>query len=1196
MMQSNHRRAAVVVLTFLTMQTAFSAPKPVATVHTLSGTLTVQRKGAAAFAPLKLHDPLYVGDVVTIPPNSKASLLFKDGSESRLNANSAVEVLAPVAVGKGKQSLLRVIVGEVMARVRPNRALQTRSVVAGARGTTLHLKVEDDGTTTMTVMEGEVDFFNALGAVVVGASQQSVARPDAAPTAPVTLSVQNVQLIIEWTLELDRAIIPREKFFITPDRKAAEGELPQRSGRVRLQPNDADARRDYGDALFDSGKFEDALQEYQESSRLVPRQPATLTRIGYALMELDRLNDAEQSFRDGGAYALFQTGNTIKPSRISTLEEGASPARAPALVGLATLALVRDRPAEAQRTAEQAVAADGNSAEARIALGLALMRQAGKLTEAAQAFQAALAAEPSSYRYQARAWRALVYSAQGDAAAALREAQAATHLAPQSALARGNLALVYFFGGKTGDALREAWRATQLNPESVAARCALAQSLLARGDVDAAAQAAAQAVALDPSLPQARYLLGVADAQRRDLSHAARELKECLHLAPDFLPAVSALARVYTAMGRKQEAVTLLTDLLPRHRNTDGVRAALGAVYYQQANYKEAETQYQEALKLKPNSALYHAELARVLLDDNRLTAAMNTAQKAAQLAPSVAQYHAMLGLAYDFSGLSSQAERELRAALALDPQNALARALLALKSVGARTLLNTLTQAFMFDSTISTQLLRGGIDTEIVPGGGSEHQRNFRTNHRSVAADGRFHSLGILDRRRDDGDRQRENDDIHSTVFTENLTLIADPRTNLFANLTRVKIKQGLPGPASSPIGDDLDDRTTSRLQQGQIAARRRVGAGDYLWAGVTYQAVRGATVDPDALNDPDGLFASQMLDARIVLPELRADLLLNADPTRPTVLTLGVARVRADSLLEIDPVVLPVLRSDVDRNFSVRYAQLAQRVSGRFSFVAQLRGQRDVIEGATVRALLLPSVLASYQVDARTNLRLFVNRRAREFTTVAFAPTETLLTTESATLPNGTANTMRTVELDAERYLRAGEFVKLFLFRTAATDLELGGDAPAAFPPTLLLARVRRTGVGLRYERQLTSNLFANVVLVASRTLNSTPGAAFDGGAAPYHPKRSAALALDYVDPAGTKLRLRLRSEGAFFQDSPLVAGRPRFPSRLLVDFGIAKEPSVHTEFFVRVLNVFNRSQIQFRDFPAGRRRVEFGVTRRF
>ena len=48
-------------------------------------------------------------------------------------------------------------------------------------GTVINLDIAEDGVTTLTVVDGEVDFYNNFGATVVGTSQQSTARPDAAP-------------------------------------------------------------------------------------------------------------------------------------------------------------------------------------------------------------------------------------------------------------------------------------------------------------------------------------------------------------------------------------------------------------------------------------------------------------------------------------------------------------------------------------------------------------------------------------------------------------------------------------------------------------------------------------------------------------------------------------------------------------------------------------------------------------------------------------------------------------------------------------------------------------------------------------------------------------------------------------------------------------------------------------------------------
>ncbi|MDQ3814302.1 MAG: tetratricopeptide repeat protein [Armatimonadota bacterium] len=1222
---------ALLVWLALVPRLAKAAPAPLATVRTVVGDAWLGKKAN----PLKRRQSLYAGNIVGTGANGKATLLFSDGAQTRLGANTTIEVVNPAPVGNGKQSLFRVIGGEMWSRLRPGNAIQTRTVALGVRGTEIHLKVaEDDGTTTLTVVEGEVDFWNEFGAVVVGASQQSVARAGAAPTAPVT--VQNAGLIIEWTLDLDRAAIPHEKFFVSLDPRTVAAELAQRDKQAQATPDDANARRAYGDALFDSRKFEAALKEYEAANRLAPDQPATLTHLGYALLELDRLSEAANSFRAAlgveSSPRVLLASLDVASARTEFIPASAT-AYAPALTGLAWLALEHDRPALAQVAAEQAVVAqknaqvqttstrdgiEANTAEAQIALGVALMRQPGHLADATQAIEAALGSEPAEYHYQARAWMALAYLAQNDFDGALRAAQQATQLQPHSALAHGNQALVHFFRGEANKAQREAQIAVDLNPEAPTARVALGQALLARGDVDAANRVAAQAVALDPQLPQARYLLGVANASRRDYRHAEAELKEGLRLAPDFLPAASALARVYNGMGRQQDAVVVLTELLPRHRQADAVLGALGAVYYEQGKFNEAQAKYREALKKKPNSALYHAELARTLVYHNQLKEAIDAARTAVHLAPNVGQYHAILGLAYDFSRLDSQAEREFRTALTFDPQNALALAQLAYKHTGTdlRPAASSFTQAFMQDPAVSQQLLRGGINTEVTPQGGSDGQKNISLTQRLTAADGKLHSFGFVNRLSDDG--RRNNDDSTAFDLAQFMTYVPGPRTNLYLTLRHTRTEQGLTGSESSPT---FDDRSNFRFGDAQIAARQRLGNGRYLWLGVRGNTSRSTLTDSGMNSFTDivtGLPTfRQRFNSSAVVPEMRMDFALNQATSRSGVFSLGVAQAQTRFDRKRD-LIVPIGSGLVESNIEEKsgtfmaYGQLAQRFGERVSLIAQLRAQHlDTTQLVTVplprvqplfmeksRTYVLPSLLATYQSDKRTTLRLSLNRRVTDVTASAFAPNETLLTTQASALPFGTPETMNLAQVDVERYFGSDNFLKLFLFRTTANNLLLGGTdllgfgngLSAATAPVFRLGRWEGRGAGFRYERRLGHSLFANL----GYTLRHTSADGF--ASAPYEPKHLGSIELNHVSGSGNKIGVRLRHVGSLFQDSPGVAGRASLGAQNYIDVLLAREVSANNEFFVNITNLFDKTQVQFYDFPTGQRQIQFGMTRRF
>ena len=180
----------------------------VATVLTAKGPLQVRRRAVTNFATLPMRSSLSVGDRVRTGPAAKATLLFSDGAQVRLNANTSIDITPPT-LSRGKRSLFRVVSGEVWARLRFGQAVETRTAIAGVRGTQIHLTVQDDGTSTLFVEDGEVEFFNPQGEVVVATGQQSIARPGQAPTSPIT--IQNGNLILEWTLDLNRDLIPREK-------------------------------------------------------------------------------------------------------------------------------------------------------------------------------------------------------------------------------------------------------------------------------------------------------------------------------------------------------------------------------------------------------------------------------------------------------------------------------------------------------------------------------------------------------------------------------------------------------------------------------------------------------------------------------------------------------------------------------------------------------------------------------------------------------------------------------------------------------------------------------------------------------------------------------------------------------------------------------------------------------------------------
>jgi len=1162
----NGRRLAL-VLFFLVCLWAGALAAPVASVHSLSGAVTVRPAGKTNLLALAVGVKLQENDIVATGPGGKVAILFTDGSLVCLAPRSSIQLRSSTHTspkqGRSTTSLFIALFGELWARIRPGKGAQTRSAVAGVRGTEIRLQVEPEGATTLTVLDGEVDFFNDYGAVLVEQSQQSTAHPDAAPTIPVT--VANAGIPVEWTLDLQRVLIPRETFL-------SETSLEAARQRAQAHPEEAAAHQQYGEALYDAGEYSRALHELEAAKRL-RFDLHTLTDLGSTLFALHRLEDAERTYGD------------VEPRSSSA---------APALVGLAWIELQRNHWREARRDAEDALARDPGAAEAAIVLGLTLMRQGGADEQAWAVFQRV---PDGPYHYQADAWQALLALAKSDTANALTLAERAVHARPTSALAQGNLALVRFFTGDLPGARRAAQAALKANPDSVAAHCILGQAQLALGEVDAAANTIAYATALDPGQPQSQYFLGVADAQRGDYLHAVHALRACLRLAPAFMPAYQALAIVYLRMGHRDDALALVEALPTQYPQSAMSRLALGQVDTRLGRFAQAERAYRDALALESRSALAQAALAEVLLADHQLQPALLAARRAVALAPGIADYWATLGRCYEYSRLFTLSDQAYREALRLDPETALPRARLALAAPDAHTKLNGVTQAFLIDPAVSSQFLRPDVSTELTPALGVDANAVDLANQ-FVGFSGVLHGFTLYAHARNDDVYGRINDDQDTSVFSTYLTCTPAPRLNLFLNLSHTRLARGLPGPHIDGLGDDPDDRDETLLDVGQVAARWRFANGAHLWAGVTCTPSRTETDDPDMQSSG---FLDQVTRTQTVIPEWRLDLPLPRRTGRDEVLILGMARIleRATVTTDtFDPLLLTPATEwqRMRETASLAYGQVTHPLGHNATLTLQLQGERTHSTqtagnpAAMTDDRLLPGLQLTWRAGARTLVNLTAQQQSTVAQQAAFNPLNTVLTLPAEAQPNGAPDRTRAVVLDITRLLGDRQVLQCLLYQTSAKEVFFGGPSlPAAVADSLTLPRLERTGGKLRYEFQVGRALFAAASLAVNRTtLGGTDTLA------PYQPRLRSELEAGYFFGKRAQLHLNIIHLGAFYQDSAMPdTPRRRFPAETYVNGSFNWQLSYRCEWFINCTNLFARPQIDFADFPAAQRQWESGVT---
>ena len=187
---------------------------------------------------------------------------------------------------------------------------------------------------------------------------------------------------------------------------------------VALAPSDARAQNNFGSALKDLGRPEEAEASYRQAIALEPDFAEAHFNLGKALRELDRLEEAESSYRQAIALkpdfadAHYNLGNTLKEL---------------------------DRLEEAEASYRQAIALTPDLAEAHSNLGGELKEQ-GRLEDAETSLRQAIALKPDLAEAHSNLGSALrELGLPKDAEASLRQA---ITLKPDLAKAHSNLGVL----------------------------------------------------------------------------------------------------------------------------------------------------------------------------------------------------------------------------------------------------------------------------------------------------------------------------------------------------------------------------------------------------------------------------------------------------------------------------------------------------------------------------------------------------------------------------------------------------------------------------------------------------------------------------------------------------------------------------------------------------------------------------------
>lgn len=457
--------------------------------------------------------------------------------------------------------------------------------------------------------------------------------------------------------QLDRALLARER----DDHTLA---LAAFAEALRLRPMHTATRIAYADELLERGRADEAiellkpvteagsndrraralaalghayavtgrgLEAREVFEKAVERAPAVASLWARAALDLSALAD-ESSAAEGlhyarqaarlapeSAYVADVIGRVYERAGLED-EAYATYQRAQKLDGalrhprqrLVRMALEREDFAAARRGAQSVLALDPQRPDSHFLVALVEFK-AGRLEEARDSFQKAIAASPTPY---AEAWfnLGLLERSADRHDAAIAAYQQALAAKPQYLAAINNLGLVYSDIERHAEAEAQFRRALELKPDYTSAWVNLARTHAASGRTDEALAAYRRALEIDPNERSARLQVAVTLRKMGRAEEAIAEYRALIAQHPRYVKAWFNLGIALAAEGQDNEAVAAYEQALAHERDHFGAGKNLGLLLLRLDRVDAAREHLTDALEARPGDAelrMALAELAR---------------------------------------------------------------------------------------------------------------------------------------------------------------------------------------------------------------------------------------------------------------------------------------------------------------------------------------------------------------------------------------------------------------------------------------------------------------------------------------------------------------------------------------------------------------------------------------------------------
>ena len=582
----------------------------------LQGQVNIRRSAAAQWEAARVGQPLLAGEAVHTGPASRAAILCNDESQIKLNENTILvlksvtpsprinpEQVKPAAAAEPAPSIYQILQGEIWLRNKNEKfrfELETPAVTANIRGTEFNVQVKPDGSTHVTLLDGNLCLINPQGEVCLRPGEEGYVIPGQAPSKRLLVQPEDA---VQWVLYYPGIISYRD---LPMAALPGEGRIPPGS------PAPASLIQQ-GESAYNQGRLDEAKQAAADVLKQDPGNGRALTLLGWVSLQRQAPQEAQGYFQKvrhpddraiiGLALASYRLGNVIDAYNL-------------------------------MKAGEQKV---GPTPLMRTMTGyFALM--VGRVEEAKEDLEAAIRLQPQA-AVLARSLLAQIYLVQNRKETAGREATQALAESPGSPLALFSMGLVQMAHFELPGAIQYLEKSLAADPFFVTAYVYLAKIWLGSEYLGRAQKTIDQALHLAPDDAQVLSLAGFIRLAYRDYSRAFELWNRAVKDDPRFGEPHLGLAIYYfryREFPRGLEEMLTATLLDPR---VAPYQTELGKALYQVRAFDRSLEVYDYAKTLDPKDPSPYFYKGIALTDLNRPGEAVQEINRSIELNDNVAMF-----------------------------------------------------------------------------------------------------------------------------------------------------------------------------------------------------------------------------------------------------------------------------------------------------------------------------------------------------------------------------------------------------------------------------------------------------------------------------------------------------------------------------------------------------------------------------